>query len=171
MNIVANSKPAWKSYAVAEDPDDMVLSPEITDQLAPKVNGISDQIAFLGGKGVSLLPTIVVDAVTPSPYTAPTVSAIGFNAETAELIFIYSDGSHIPVPGLAAVIAQSLGGASLAALDGDRPLILGGKPRLGISSAGNLTLPTSVPDSTADYTPVSGTNEVYSQTGSLGVAQ
>lgn len=111
--------------------------------------------------------------VTPgfAQEAAPTVSAIGFNAETAELVFTYGDGSQIPVPGLAAAIAQLLDGVLLAVLDGDRSLILGGKPRLVISSAGNLTLPTPVPDSTTDYTPVSGTNEVYSQAGSLGVAQ
>ncbi|MFT8803414.1 MAG: hypothetical protein ABF812_15735, partial [Gluconobacter cerinus] len=138
---------------------------------SPKTVRTDGTTSFLGGKGISFLPTIVVDAVIPSPYTATTVSVIGFNAETDELVFIYSDRSQIPVRGLAAVIAQLLGGTSLAARDGDGPLILGGNPRLGISSAGNLTLPTSVPDSTADYTPVSGTNEVYSQTGALGVAQ
>ncbi|MBF0858785.1 hypothetical protein HKD24_06105 [Gluconobacter sp. LMG 31484] len=102
---------------------------------------------------------------------APTITAIGFNADTAELVFTFSDGSQISVTGLAEAIAQSLGGASLAVLDVGGSLILGGKPRLGISGAGNLTLPTPVPDSTADYTPVSGTNEIYSQAGSLGVAQ
>ncbi|KXV00292.1 hypothetical protein AD929_11720 [Gluconobacter potus] len=116
-------------------------------------------------------PAAVTVASGSAQDAAPTVSAIGFNAETAELVFTFSDGSQIPVPGLAAAIAQSLGGASLAVLDDEGSLILGGKPRLGISSAGNLTLPTPVPDSTADYTPVSGTNEVYSQAGSLGVAQ
>lgn len=68
-------------------------------------------------------------------------------------------------------IAQSLGGALLAVLNGDGPLILGGKPQLGISKAGNLTLPTLVRDSTTDYTPVFGTSEVYSRAGSLGIAQ
>ncbi|MEW9272997.1 hypothetical protein [Gluconobacter oxydans] len=116
-------------------------------------------------------PVVVNIAPGNSPPAAPTITSAAYNAESQQIVLTFSDGSQVPILGFAGALAQSLGGNSLAVLDENGSLILGGKPRLGISSAGNLTLPTPVPDSTADYTPVSGTNEVYSQAGSLGVAQ
>ncbi|GBR09539.1 hypothetical protein [Gluconobacter frateurii] len=106
-----------------------------------------------------------VAAVTVSPGGTPDataqVTAIGFNATTGELVFSYSDGTQVPVTGLAEGIAQSLGGASLAVLDKNGALLLGGKPRLGVSEAGNLTVPTALPDTATGYDPVTGSGELY----------
>ncbi|KXV50821.1 hypothetical protein AD945_01190 [Gluconobacter albidus] len=102
---------------------------------------------------------------------APAIQSAAYNPATQCVVLTFSDGSQIPITGFAEAIASSLGGVSLAVLDANGALMLGGKPRLGVSGAGNLTLPTPLPDSTAGYTPVPGSNEVYSQAGSLGVSQ
>lgn len=119
----------------------------------------------------SASPVVVNIAPGNSPPAAPTITSAAYNADSQQIVLTFSDGSQVPIVGFAAALAQSLGGTSLAVLDINGALVLGGKPRLGISGAGNLTLPTPLPDSTADYTPVAGTNEIYSQAGSLGVAQ
>nr|WP_294918282.1 hypothetical protein [uncultured Neokomagataea sp.] len=99
------------------------------------------------------------------PDASPTVVSAAFNAQTAQLVLTMSDGSQVPVTGFAAALAQSLGGASLAVLDGNGALMLGGKPRFGVSAAGNLTVPTPLPDTSNGYNPVTGTGELY-QNGS-----
>ncbi|MFT9448443.1 hypothetical protein [Gluconobacter japonicus] len=106
-----------------------------------------------------------VAAVTVTPGGTPDASAqvtsIAFNATTGKLVFSYSDGTQVPVGGLAEAIARSLSGASLAVLDENGALLLGGKPRLGVSASGNLTVPTPLPDTTDGYDPVTGSGELY----------
>ncbi|WP_040509145.1 hypothetical protein, partial [Gluconobacter morbifer] len=62
----------------------------------------------------SSAPAAVTVASGGAQDAAPKVTAIGFNAETGQLVFTFSDGSQIPVTGLAEGLAQSLNGASLA---------------------------------------------------------
>ncbi|GAJ30023.1 hypothetical protein [Acidomonas methanolica] len=92
---------------------------------------------------------------------APTVTSIVLDQATGALVFTFSDGSQVSAEGLPAALAQYLGGASLAVLDDAGALMLGGKPRLGVSADGNLTMPTPLPDTTTGYVPVSGSGEVY----------
>ncbi|MBR0559486.1 hypothetical protein [Neokomagataea anthophila] len=100
-----------------------------------------------------------------TPDTAPTIVSAAFNPQTAQLVLTMSDGSQVPIAGFAAALAQSLGGISLAVLDSNGALILGGKPRFGVSSAGNLTVPTPLPDTSNGYAPATGSGELY-QNGS-----
>jgi len=105
---------------------------------------------------------VTVD-ITPgqTPSAPPAMKSIAFNPATQLLVFTLTDGSQITVSGFAAAIAQSLGGNSLAVLDDDGALLLGGKPRLGVSAAGNLTMPTPLPDTSDGYTVVGGSTEIY----------
>ncbi|KXV22998.1 hypothetical protein [Gluconobacter oxydans] len=116
-------------------------------------------------------PVVVNIAPGNSPPAAPTITAAAYNAASQQIVLTFSNGSEVPITGFAAALAQSLGENSLAVLDATGALVLGGKPRLGVSGSGNLTLPTPLPDSTAGYDPIPGTNEIYSQAGSVGVAQ
>jgi len=107
-------------------------------------------------------PPISVEVYPGStPPAPPAITGFAFDAETGSLQVSFSDGSSLPIPGLAAAIAQSLGGAQLAIVDTNGSLLLGGKPRWGVSPAGNLTAPTPLPDTTDGYTPVAGSGEVY----------
>lgn len=116
-------------------------------------------------------PVVINIAPGNSPPAAPTITAAAYNTESQQIFLTFSGGSEVPIVGFAAALAQSLGGNSLAVLDATGALVLGGKPQLGISGSGNLTVPTPLPDSTAGYDPIPGKNEIYSQAGSVGVAQ
>lgn len=115
-----------------------------------------------------------VDAATPAkvmivqgqtPDAPPRVVAAAFNAQTGQFVLTMSDDTQIPVTGFAAALAQSLGGHTLAVVDDNGALILGGKPRLGVSAKGNLTVPTPLPDTSDGYEPIEGSGELY-QNGS-----
>ncbi|EHH69533.1 baseplate J/gp47 family protein [Gluconobacter morbifer] len=143
---------------------------------------VSDQNGIAGGAPIEAVESWrarIIDAIR-TPYGGGTSADYEKWATAAGAAYVNvvlgwlgrgTVGVIVAMSGGVAGLAQSLNGASLAVLDANGSLILGGKPRLGVSGEGNLTLPTPLPDSTANYTPVSGTNEIYSQAGSLGVAQ
>ena len=96
-----------------------------------------------------------------TPPAPPGISGISFDKVAGNLLFTFSDGTEKAVPGLAEAIASALGGATLAVLDENGALVLGGKPRLGVSQNGNLACLTALPDTTDGYDPVSGNGELY----------
>lgn len=110
-------------------------------------------------------PAVVTVQNGSVPDAVPTIVSAVFNAKTAQLVLMMSDGAQVPITGFAAALAQSLGGNSLAVLDINGALILGGKPRFGVSSIGNLTVPTPLPDTSNGYAPATGSGELY-QNGS-----
>lgn len=101
----------------------------------------------------------------------PSITGFGFNVATQALVVTFSDGSQQDIPGFAAAIAESLGGASLAVLDADGNLILGGKPRFGANAAGNLAIATPLPvQGVNGYNPVTGSGEFYINGSSVSEA-
>ena len=105
MSAVSNSKPLWKSYEQTGDPDDMVLAPEVADQIGLKVDGSGGQIASLTGEGVPLLAAIVADAVTPLQYGA---AGDGLADDTSALQAAFNSGRNIDLGGKTYLVSASL---------------------------------------------------------------
>ncbi|CAI9120450.1 hypothetical protein [Brytella acorum] len=105
----------------------------------------------------------VTVSITPgqTPASPPSITQISFNGTTGALVFTFSDGTQQNVLGFAAAVAASLGGASLAVLDTNGALLLGGKPRFGVDADGALTCPTPLPDTTNGFVPVAGSTVIY----------